>query len=370
MERKYLDYCYNGIYYLNVCEFAHVDYKFLVDAVENGHVTTIRLLGAEEYHFTPFYFNSETYRVFRGFCRSHKVKLEIITGCNLSDQYGYRYNMLTHRDDFISWETFFAHQTVKVSLLHNILPLGHNPIINKHFTSLNNRAHNHRCLFLDHMFKENLFEHGYISFRNFDNINYNYKFKYWTPQILKFDNLFEEDINQEHLHPPLEFKDSLFSLVCESSVDVQFITEKTYMPIWHRRPFLVYGHPHANKYLTSIGFRLFDNVIDYSFDSIEDDRERCIEFMKQVRQLCNQNINNLKEKVNAVVHFNWLNLIDILGRKKTIKPLLKKLDPNTTHKQVNAYRSMLNITKDESYIALIDSLTEQYQNEIANRTFI
>jgi hypothetical protein len=368
MKRTYLDTVHNGIYYLNVWAYTHSDFKWLVDAVEKKDISTIRLLGAEEYVFMPFYHDSETFRIFKGFCNYHNITLEIITGCNLSYKLNYRYPIIDHRDSFISWETFFAFQTVENALSHSRLPLGHSKDINKHFVSLNGRAHPHRCLFLDHMFNANLFQHGYISFRNSDNWDYGYEFKYWKPEILKFDDLHENrpDGYVDYMLPPLEFKDALFSVICESTVDVQFITEKTYIPIWNRRPFLVYGHPRANEYIKSLGFKLFDNIIDYSFDSIEDDETRCIEFMKQVKQICNRDISMLRKKVEQTVHYNWLWLLKIVGDQETRRKILKKLDPNTNHVQVDVYRKMLNITDNPDYISVIDGLKEQYEN-IINR---
>lgn len=364
MERTYLDRVHNKIYYLNIWAFCHEDYKFLVDAVERGDIHTVRLLGAEEYNFNPIYYDAETFRVFKGFCKAHNVNLEIISGPNLSDRFGYRYNLISQRDNFVSWETFFAFQTVERSIAENNLPLGHNTVINKHFVSLNGRAHYHRCLFLDHMYKEDLFKHGYISFHNFENWDYHYEFKHWTPELLKFDSRFESspDGMVDHMRPPLEFKDALFSVICESTVDVQFITEKTYIPIWNRRPFIVFGHPRANAYLKTLGFELFDEYIDYSFDALEDDEERCIEFMKQVKKLCSYDINELRVKLMPKVHRNWLNLIRIVSDHKMRSRVGRYLPSGTNHDQVETYRRMLNIVTDANQTKVLKALKEQYEN--------
>lgn len=366
MERTYLDRVHNNVYYLNVWAYTHEDFKFLVDAVESGKVNTVILLGAEEYNFNPLYYNAETFKIFKGFCNSHNVKLIIIAGCNLSDRFGYRYSILSQRDNLVSWETFFAYQTVERSLSENKMPLGYNNIINKHFVSLNGRAHPHRCMFLDHMYNANLFKHGYVSFHNFENWEYPYEFKYWDPVPLKFDTRFENHPNGmvDHMQPPLEFKDALFSVICESSVDVQFLTEKTYIPIWNRRPVLIYGHPRANEYLKSLGFELFDEVIDYRFDAIEDDEERCAEFMKQVNHLCKQNINYLRKKLMPKIHRNWLKLINLLDNPKQRSRIERYLPEEIDHEQVRIYRNMLNITNDPEYKPILETLKEQYENTI------
>ena len=364
MEQTYLDKVHNGIYYLSVWAFRHEDFKFLVDAVESNDVTAVVLLMAEEYQFPPFFVSSETFRIFKGFCNSHNTKLTVITGCNTSDKFGFRYENLNQQDVIISWETFFAHLTVERSLGHNRMPLGHNATINKHFISLNGRAHPHRCMFLDYMYKEDLFRHGYVSFHNFENWDYQYEFKYWNPTTLKFDMSFESspDGIVDIMRPPIEFKDALFSLVCESTVNAQFLTEKTYIPIWNRRPVLIYGHPKANLYLKSLGFELYDEVIDYSFDAIEDDEERCIEFMKQVKQLCSYDIDTLRKQLMPKIHQNWLTLIDILRSKKTRNRIQQYLPADTNHEQVDVYRNMLNIASEHKLV--LEKLKEQYENTI------
>ena len=57
-------------------------------------------------------------------------------------------------------------------------------------------------------------------------------------------------------------------------IQILFPTEKTWKPMCAGKPFLGFGTMHYYKWLKSEGWEIYDNIFDYSFDEIEDDRER------------------------------------------------------------------------------------------------
>jgi hypothetical protein len=57
-------------------------------------------------------------------------------------------------------------------------------------------------------------------------------------------------------------------------IQVLFPTEKTWKPICAGKPFLGFGTMYYYKWLKSEGWEIYDNIFDYSFDIIGDDRER------------------------------------------------------------------------------------------------
>jgi len=82
---------------------------------------------------------------------------------------------------------------------------------------------------------------------------------------------------------PLEYSESSFDIVFETVYDYFFATEKTLRPIFEKKPFMVFASPNFHKKLSEkYGFKLYDNLIDYSFDSIENTRER---YDMQIQQL-------------------------------------------------------------------------------------
>lgn len=63
---------------------------------------------------------------------------------------------------------------------------------------------------------------------------------------------------------------TLLSMVVESRVEPWlFISEKTFKPIAHGHPFMIFGPPGILHYLKALGFATFDHVIDESYDAIK-----------------------------------------------------------------------------------------------------
>lgn len=367
MENTSLGRMAGGVYFVDVWGCDHQDYIGIVDAVKHKKIYKIVFLMPCEYYFLPYFQDRQSFEIFLGFCKYYNVELQCLIGNNITQDYGYRYSLNEFTDNLISWDTWFAHQVIGHALNRNLDPYGINAKPKKHFVSLNGRAHRHRQMFLDYMFKEQLFENGYISFHNFENKPYDdYNFKWWSPQPLKFD---EEHTTRadgliDILQPPQQFRDSVFSIICESTTEVQFITEKTYVPIYHRRPFVIYGHPRANAYMKSLGFELFDEIMDYRFDEIEDDEVRCSMYMEQIKKLTTYDTQYLRDAVQSKVHHNWLNMLAIVENKKTKKRLKNLLPKSSNHFHVQMHLELLNISSSETYQRKFNFLREHYENTI------
>ena len=100
-----------------------------------------------------------------------------------------------------------------------------------------------------------------------------YDFKYWTPELLVFEDV--DDIRTNNVRSaPMGYEECLFEFVSESNLEFEFWTEKTVRPILCRKPFLIYAHPNANLGLKQFGFEVFDEVFDYEFDSLPDFESR------------------------------------------------------------------------------------------------
>ena len=66
---------------------------------------------------------------------------------------------------------------------------------------------------------------------------------------------------------PLEYYQTNCDLVLESTIDTLFITEKTWKPIVFKKPFLVWGGRGIHAKLKELGFELYEELFDYSFDN-------------------------------------------------------------------------------------------------------
>lgn len=345
MDSKYL---IDDIFYYFV--WGEDSTKELVRLIEEGSkVKTVVIVGPEEYEAPAYFTSKEQYKFFQGYLAYHKIKLIHITSAVKSKVMNYRYYINTENDT-LTWENFFAHQVLSGQISRDLTPYGHSDTLKKHFTSMNGRAHKWRCMFIDYMAKYNLIDKGYVSWHNTENWQYQYKFKYWSPKKMSFDRRwrYQTDGLLDILFPPDEFKTSVFSIISESNTECLFVTEKTFIPIFHKRPFLVYGHPYHNTYLKSKGYELFDEVIDYAFDSVDNDEKRADMMMQQVEKLCQYDMYELKEMCQKKVEHNFRHMIKGIIQKNQMHHLINELI-DKDHDVLEHYRFLLNIGNSEYF---------------------
>jgi hypothetical protein len=85
--------------------------------------------------------------------------------------------------------------------------------------------------------------------------------------------------------------DSKFSIVIESNYTYHgqsYFTEKTFRALMLPRPFFVafgYSSPNRIKYLRDCGFNVHDDIIDHSYDNINDPIRQQIAILDQMQKL-------------------------------------------------------------------------------------
>jgi len=69
---------------------------------------------------------------------------------------------------------------------------------------------------------------------------------------------------------PIQMHESYFNIVMETFAWHQFCfyTEKTFKPMIAEKPFIICGTINQNQYLESLGFEIFPEIFDYSFEKI------------------------------------------------------------------------------------------------------
>jgi hypothetical protein len=166
-----------------------------------------------------------------------------------------------------------------------------------HLFFLKNRvAKDHRMLLLDELVKRGLLEEGINKFTLVDPHNE-------QGEILKeigahnytegrhiYDK--EEDLdNKLYSEPPTGYINCLIDVVSETSIITRFRTEKCVWPIVYMKLFMIHGPQYVNQNLKKYGFELYDEVIDYSFDSIESPRERTMALAEELKRLQDKKLN-------------------------------------------------------------------------------
>lgn len=159
------------------------------------------------------------------------------------------------------WDTYWLIKTY--TFLH---PQVQTTDFKYHFVSLNNRCHPWRCELLDLVAKYDLLKYGAVSWHNSNDFGYQpYEFKYFDNQRRSLTDSYGIDSSQ--YEPPEEYKYSFAQLVSETSTNIIEISEKTATPLILGKPFLVAGAKFNTQLQTKLGFELYTEIFDYSFDS-------------------------------------------------------------------------------------------------------
>lgn len=137
---------------------------------------------------------------------------------------------------------------------------------------------------------------------NMPSVRLSFGSMYQSPMLREYENLFDVplpitidgivDYDKQHRNQSKEFFTCLFNIVVESSSQTDpgiwrslFISEKTFkafgfrqIPVWFAVPGLV---SHVRK----LGFDLFDDIVDHSYDSIADESTRLQSLVNQIKKL-------------------------------------------------------------------------------------
>jgi hypothetical protein len=90
----------------------------------------------------------------------------------------------------------------------------------------------------------------------------------------------DHQAHNDHTHHVREhYTNSYFQVVLETHFDADgsrgaFVTEKTFKPIKHAQPFVIFGAAGTLSALRGLGYRTFDSVIDNSYDQELDNNRR------------------------------------------------------------------------------------------------
>lgn len=99
-----------------------------------------------------------------------------------------------------------------------------------------------------------------------------------------------------------------------------FITEKVYKAIACGKPFLAFATPFMLQDLQSMGFKTFDDFIDESYDTEEDNDKRMELLVAEITRICNlpqQQYNTLIENCKSIAQEN-LNILKNIKNNKTM----------------------------------------------------
>ena len=146
-----------------------------------------------------------------------------------------------------------------------------------------------------------------------------YEVDRYRDQVNKtFDNsfikseLFSQEWGEIYLEPA-PYIDTYFSLVTETVFDYpySFRTEKIWKPIAMGHPWIAVSNAGYYRDMRNLGFRTFDQLIDESFDQIEDSQKRIERITDVVKDLCNQNLDEFLASAQNICKYNQQHLADM-----------------------------------------------------------
>lgn len=260
----------------------NIQEKILSD-IENLKPDVINIFAAEE-HEISLQWSSNCSKPYKKLFIDNNIEVNYLFGTTDMDFYINRYHFPEHNINVHLWPTYFLSFTHQSMLSNNLIFDFPSKPFKYPIMSLNNRPHRHRCMMMDLFAKYKLIEGNAISWHTDVEDTGNYIWKHWdNPHKLHLSDNFSTQLSSYPM--PSEWKESFLHVISECSVRNAYISEKTWMPILDKKLFITHSKSGFYKNLKNLGFELYDELFDYSFDSILDDDERCEAVIVQAMNL-------------------------------------------------------------------------------------
>jgi hypothetical protein len=127
--------------------------------------------------------------------------------------------------------------------------------------------------------------------------------------------------------------DTYFSLVTETVFETHysFRTEKIAKPLAMAHPWIAATNAGFYRDIRNLGFQSFDTLIDESFDTIDDHRDRMDRIVAVVQDLCDQDLDSFVDAAKDICKYNQQHLQELI-------PDIKKNFPGDFFRFVEKHR--------------------------------
>lgn len=293
--------------------FTQSDVLKVLDTVRTERPNRVVVLGFMEWQIP------QIDKLFVDTLKELNVELTIVHGCFRSQYHDEYYDRIgLPIENVVFWGThFFNHILMHMKHTEDSNPYTYKPGPFKHkFISLNNRSHIHRCAFIEEMAKQNLLDKGIVTWIAHLNENSDYPYVYFDGNKRLLSDDFINHLNSHQL--PIEYHESLFEIVTESTPDIKFLTEKTVRNLLLKKPFIILGSRWIHHALTDFGFKLYDEVIDYSFEYEENLLKRTKMVVDNIHNILKYDPNELYEILKPKLDYNYNRAMTIATDKELI----------------------------------------------------
>lgn len=332
----------------------------VIELLEQCTHTHLVYLGPEEWE--PNYRHSEESASFHHHWSGHNQdfltrknnRLTLVNGAaNMRDQGWYPDIATLPGCKVVHWPAFWLETC---SYFANRLDLqNHTSQFEYDMVCMMHRPHPHRGLLMTELMKRNLHQtdlvtwHGQYADSGTASDPYNI-----DPIWLQGNHYITDNKVVSFSDDEIVLYDRAFcDLVAESTVDVIFFTEKTFRPIILGKVFLIYGGVGINQKLADLGFQLFTEVFDYSFDQEQDHEKRANMVAEQIAQLRQHDTSKLFQMVAHKVSHNqgWAMAMQIAKptKPKIINDLADADALGTYNEIINYHRDCTNVRELLTY---------------------
>lgn len=267
----------NHYIYYDVWEW--ISPQDVMDTIKKNPYRAVIFDGLKEH--TPFWGYHKRYLYeLAGILDATNTKLYCL--CSAKNNYNPDFPDLLHKYvEFVNVPLFWLHMT-NLGLKYKNYSKKIDKNVKSHFFSLINKPHNHRCSLVDSLYKYDCFKYGN---HTWNEINESYHFEHWKQKVILSNDEYSQT-KDNYLINDQAYRSSVIDLVMESTTDCIFYSEKTFKCILTQKPFILFGDRNINLQLKDFGFKLFDSTINYSFDEIENEKQRAEALSIELKRIC------------------------------------------------------------------------------------
>jgi hypothetical protein len=219
------------------------------------------------------------------------------------------YDKFREKSEVICFDTFWLFESARELVVDEYV--GGNDDLKFLFTTMINRSKFHRRILMKELddfglLNDNISRYSFLNpSTNTEIIWHGEKEQKFLPSQEWISDGYNHEQPYFEWNVPIELKQSVFQIIAETGYEEEdgsrtptFVTEKTWTALLLGIPFVVVGNVGFHKDLYDrFGIEMYDEIIDYEFDSITLTSLRIHTLVRQVHRLKNQNLKELRNKV-------------------------------------------------------------------------
>lgn len=207
----------------------------------------------------------------------------------------------------------------------------------KFLKCLNYKPHPHRIKMMDELHKKDLVKGNLVTWNmttdeyKKNDIHLNLpEFKFWHEKKINNQENFKQKSAFDNKSNFFD-NNNFINLVAETKSNNTVITEKTFGAIFNNEIFISYGIPGIHDKLKKLGFLLYDEIIDYNFDFIDNITESITDIVNQLSNLKKLDYLSTKSRLKEKILYNSHHADKLSRDIKSIPNLLRHLFYNYEH---------------------------------------